>query len=157
MCTRNSPNLPSYITSRVHIIEGHSTVPPLRSSLLSRLIYRLKVVFFVVIDFLILNYQPFNLSTFKILLIPILLIPNRPHSKLSSSQILLIPNCPHFSYILKILPKKEIIRWPPIPYIHSHVLNQNHSAPQVGHNNNTAVCLAAPLPTTIYTLLNPRG
>ena len=84
--------------------------------MLSRLIYRLKVVFFDVIDVLILNYQPFNFSAFKILniqnsqyskfssfqnlLIPILLIPNRPHSKLSSSQILLIPNCPHFSHCL---------------------------------------------------------
>ena len=27
------PNLPCYITSRVHTIEGYSTVPPLRSSL----------------------------------------------------------------------------------------------------------------------------
>ena len=46
-----------------------------------------------------------------------------------------------------------------VPYqihpLHSHILNQNHPPPQVGHNNNTALCLAAPLPTTIYTLLNP--
>ena len=106
----------------------------LQNPYFSRLIHRLKVVFFDVIDFLILNYQPFNFSTFKILN-----IQNSPQSIFFSFL------SPHFLYLLKILPKKEIIR-----YILSHILNQNHPPPQVGHNNNTALCLAAPLPTTIY-------
>jgi hypothetical protein len=38
----NSPNLPFYITSRVHIIESQSGVPPLRSSLTSSIVYMSK-------------------------------------------------------------------------------------------------------------------
>ena len=33
LCSENSPNLPCYITSRVHIIESQCGVPPLGSSL----------------------------------------------------------------------------------------------------------------------------